>query len=68
MSQPDAPDQLRENRQVVLILRLVLDRHASLRYGEVLDAQAVSQGRFSSLGELTDAVKEWLDRHQVTAE
>jgi hypothetical protein len=40
----------------------VLDRHTGLKYGEVLDAEAVGQGRFFSLAELADAVRRWLER------
>jgi len=55
-------DELAGNREVVLILHLVLDSYAELRYGELLDGQGIRQGRFVSLTELTSAVKTWLDR------
>jgi hypothetical protein len=53
------------NREVVLILRFVLDSRAELRYGEVLDRHAIRQGRFVSLAELAGAVKTWLERQSL---
>jgi hypothetical protein len=60
--QLDAADQLMDNRQVFLILRLVLVRHAGLLYGEVLDAETIRQGQFSFPAEVADVVMRWLDR------
>ena len=62
MRQLSAEEEFAGNREVVLILRFVLDRHAELRYGELLDGHAIRQGRFVSLAELTSAVKTWLER------
>ena len=62
MKRLSTEDELAGNREVVLILRLVLDSYAELRYGELLDGQGIRQGRFVSLTELTSAVKTWLDR------
>jgi hypothetical protein len=55
-------DKLADNREVVLVIRFVLDRHAELKYGELLDGHAIRQGRFVSLAELTGGVKKWLER------
>jgi hypothetical protein len=57
---PSPDDELTNYRQVVLIIRLVLDRHAQLRHGELLDAAATSQGRFVTLTEMGEAVSRWL--------
>ncbi len=54
-------------RQVVLVLRLVLDRQARLHHGELLDADATRQGRFSTMTELTEAVDRWMTRQQDVA-
>ena len=62
MKRLSTEDELAGNREVVLILHLVLDSYAELRYGELLDGQGIRQGRFVSLTELTSAVKTWLDR------
>jgi hypothetical protein len=52
------------NRYTVLIFRLVLDGQARLLYGELLDADAVGQGRFMSLTGLVEAVIRWLEGQQ----
>jgi hypothetical protein len=57
-------DDLVDRQQVVLVLRLTLDRHAHLRYGELLDAGARRQGRFMTLSEMSRAVQQWLYRQQ----
>jgi hypothetical protein len=59
----DQEDELAGSRQVVLILRLVLDRQARLHHGELVDIESVSQGRFASLNGLTDVVTRWFERH-----
>ena len=56
-------DDLSGSRQVVLILRLVLDRQAQLHHGELVDTESVSQGRFVSLAGMTDVVTRWFERH-----
>ena len=58
----DPEDELHGSHQVVLILRLVLDRQLRLRHGEVVDAEATVQGRFSTLAELVEVVQRWLGR------
>lgn len=54
-----------DSRQVVLILRLVLDGDAKLRRGELLDADTVRQAGFHDLGGLLDAMRAWLDRQPL---
>jgi hypothetical protein len=60
-------DQLSGNRQVVLILRLVLDRQRQLRHGELLDAEAHLEGRFVGLAGLKVMLDRWLERQQDDA-
>ena len=55
-----------ENRPVTLILRLVLDANGRLRYGEAVDTEARSQGRFVGWHGLTRTVRAWLARHEHT--
>jgi hypothetical protein len=55
-----------ENRQVTLILRLVLDARGRLRYGEAVDVEAHSQGRFVGWRGLTHTVRAWLARQEHT--
>lgn len=57
-------DDLIDTQQVVLILRLTLDRDASLRHGELLDAGAIGQGRFMTMSDMSEAVQLWLDRQR----
>ncbi len=64
MSLPDAEVELSESRQVVLVLRLTLDQHSELLYGELLNAEGVGQGRFKSLTTLGALVRGWLERKQ----
>jgi hypothetical protein len=40
----------------------VLDPQAQLHHGELLDAEAICQGRFMTLSGLTELVAHWLER------
>jgi hypothetical protein len=53
-----------EKRPVTLILRLVLDAQGRLRYGEAVDTEARSQGRFVGWRGLTRTVRAWLARQE----
>jgi hypothetical protein len=55
-------DELVDSRQVFLVLRLVLNPQARLHHGELLDAEAICQGRFMTLSGLTELVAHWLER------
>jgi hypothetical protein len=55
-----------EKRQVTLILRLVLDGQGRLQYGEAVDTEARSQGRFVGWRGLTRTVRAWLARQEHT--
>jgi hypothetical protein len=57
-----AEDTLSENRQVVLILRLVVDRQGKLRHGELLDCDVMRQARFATLTGLQSTIRQWLER------
>lgn len=64
MSLPDAEVELTEGRQVVLVLRLTLDQHSQLLYGELVNAEGIGQGRFKTLTTLEPSIKQWLKRQQ----
>jgi hypothetical protein len=49
-----------EQRAVTLILRLVLDASGRLQYGEAVDTEAQSQGRFVGWDGLRRTVRAWL--------
>jgi hypothetical protein len=53
-----------EKRAVTLILRLVLDANGRLQYGEAVDTEARSQGRFVGWRGLTRTVRAWLARQE----
>ena len=68
VSSPDSEGEIAANREVVLVVRLVLDRHARLQRGELLDAESRSQGRFVTLTELGEVVRRWLSRVRADTE
>ena len=53
-----------EKQPVTLILRLVLDAQGRLQYGEAVDTEARSQGRFVGWRGLTRTVRAWLARQE----
>jgi hypothetical protein len=53
-----------EKQPVTLILRLVLDGQGHLQYGEALDVEARSQGRFVGWRGLIRTVRAWLARQE----
>ncbi len=53
------------NTPIVLVLRLALDQGSRLRHGELLDAGASQQGRFTTWQGLLDAVAGWLARQRA---
>lgn len=65
MTRSAREDELIDSHQVVLILRLTLDRDEHLRHGELLDSGAIGQGRFKSLTDLGETVQQWLERQRA---
>src|SRR4051794_7547990 len=59
---PALEDEISNSRDVVLILRLVLNSRSQLRYGELLDASAVHQARFATMHGLVAALNQWFER------
>jgi hypothetical protein len=64
VSAPEQEDRLSSTRQEVLILRIVLDRQAQLRHGELLDAQSIRLGWFVSVQGMMEALSHWLAQQQ----
>ena len=62
MPSSSAGDRLAERRNVTAILRLLVDGHGRLVYGELVDEQARSWGRFRGWQELTRMLQDWLGR------
>lgn len=58
-------DELSGNRQVILILRLMLDRQNHVHRGEIIDVHGVCHGRFVNLPGLVDSVTRWLERQRT---
>ena len=53
-------DEASGNRNVVLILRLVLDRHAHLYRGELFTIEGTRLGHFVTIEGLAEAIHLWL--------
>jgi hypothetical protein len=53
-------DEASGNRNVVLILRLVLDRHAHLYRGELFTSEGMRLGHFVNSEGLAEAIHLWL--------
>ena len=56
-------DKASGNRNVVLILRLVLDRHAHLDRGELFTSEGTRLGHFVTIEGLAEAIHLWLKQH-----
>lgn len=54
------PDALADRRQLVVIVRLVTAATGRLLYGEVIDVDSGSAGRFADWRGMTAAVRHWL--------
>jgi hypothetical protein len=56
-----------DSRNVVLVLRLVLDRHAHLCRGELFDVEATRLGQFVNLTGLAEVIRVWLEQQREAA-
>jgi hypothetical protein len=52
--------QLGDKTYATVVLRLVLDKHGQLLYGEVVDADARPRGRFNTWEGMVKVVQAWL--------
>lgn len=65
MLQPTIGDkELQGSRQLVVVVRLVLDAGWRLVHGELVDVDQRSQGRFAGWTELTPALRRYVDEQQ----
>jgi hypothetical protein len=53
---------LDKHHQVVVVLRLVVDRTGRLSHGEVVDSEGASVGRFSDWRRISPIVRAWVQR------
>jgi hypothetical protein len=62
LSQPPAENHLADRRYVSVVLRLVLNQHGQMIYGEVVGDATTRPARFRGWRGLTRAVQVWLAR------
>ncbi len=60
MSLEPSGDKLGDTHNVTVLLRLVLNQHGNLRYGEIVDQEGRPQGRFLEWSDMTREIKDWL--------
>ncbi len=51
---------LAEKRHIIVILRLVVDRHGRLLDGQLVDVEGTLGGRFHGWCDVTSTVRNWL--------
>ncbi len=61
MSTEPAGDKLGDTHNVTVILRLVLNQHGNLKYGEIMDAEGTLHGRFVEWLAMTCEIRDWLN-------
>lgn len=57
-------EELQGSRQLVVVVRLVLDAGWRLVHGELVDVDQRSRGRFAGWTELTPALRRYVDEQQ----
>jgi hypothetical protein len=60
-----AAEKLALNRQVTVVLRLLIDRRGQLLHGELVDDDGKPWRRFAGWRELTGTIREWLARRTL---
>ena len=53
---------LYDRRQVIVILRLVVDNRGRLSHGEAVDLEGVTFGRFTDWRRISPIVRAWVQR------
>jgi hypothetical protein len=56
---------LDDRRQLIVILRLVVDRWGLLSHGEVVDLDGTSLGRFTDWRKVTPIVRTWVQSRRA---
>ena len=64
MPQSPADNYLADRHYVSAVLRLVLDEHGKMIYGELVSAPNILPIRFSGWRGMTRAVRNWLSRQE----
>jgi hypothetical protein len=59
-------EELQGSRQLVVVVRLVLDGGWDLLHGELVDVDERSRGRFAGWTELTPALRRYVDEERRT--
>lgn len=57
-------EELQSSRQLVVVVRLVLDAGWRLAHGELVDVDQRSRGRFAGWAELTPALRRYVEQQQ----
>ncbi len=60
MSIEPSGDRLGDTYNITVLLRLVLNQHGNLRYGEIVDQEGRPQGRFLEWSGMTREIEDWL--------
>jgi hypothetical protein len=60
-------DDLRTSRQLIVVVRLVLDADWGLRHGELVDVDETSRGRFAGWDDLTPAIRSFIAEERETS-
>jgi hypothetical protein len=53
-------DHLADKRQIILIVRLTVDRQGQLLYGEIIDTEGTVIGRFAEWQRLWATIRTWV--------
>ena len=60
-------DDLGTSRQLIVVVRLVLDADWGLRHGELVDVDETSRGRFAGWDDLTPAIRRFIAEERETS-
>jgi hypothetical protein len=60
-------DDLRTSRQLLVVVRLLLDADWQLQHGELVDVDETSRGRFAGWEDLTPAVRRFVTQERETS-
>jgi hypothetical protein len=60
-------DDLRTSRQLIVVVRLLLDADWRLQHGELVDVDETSRGRFAGWDDLTPALRRIVSEERETA-
>ncbi len=64
MSSSARPNHLGASRQLIVVVRLLLDEDWALQHGELVDMNERSRGRFAGWDDLTPAIRRFVADEQ----